>query len=144
MTFEQALETVKPGVHVAVIQLAAGDHEVRWADGAYMRLRLGGTTVHVQELSNSSSGARPEGLYRALVRSKLPDLFRKRGIITLTCEPSDDDARARLNRYDLWEHHHSPHSHEVWVWWIGERSDQALRDALQLAHYVQRERETND
>lgn len=144
--FKRLMKLVKPDVRMTIHwtfeRLPSLD--VTWADGAYIKLRLSANTVHVEELANASSGESPEGLYRTLaLRSKLPMFFRQRHVHTITCEPSDEDARKRLGRYDLWEVWSEPNMHPVWVWWLGPRRVTSLHRALGFAHSIQIERQTN-
>lgn len=114
---------------------------VCWDSGAYIKFRMSEFTIHVQELSNSSSGREEEGLYRWLVHdSGLPQLFKSWGVKTLTCEPSDGDAQARLGRYDVWEIWHPPGRHPVWMWWLTERNPWLVEPTIDFAVEIQEER----
>ena len=141
--FKRCLRLVKPGVkfHIQWIFGMLPGLSVVWQDGAYMKMRLSGNTVHIQELANSSSGENAEGLYRNLVhKSGLPNYFKRRGVRTLTCEPSDDDARKRLGRYGIWEVWTGTGMHPVWVWWLKPRTVKGIHQAIGFAHSIQLER----
>lgn len=140
--FKHIMGQIKPATHY-VAKWRFGklpDLEVVWDDGAYIRFRLNPSTVHVQELVNSSSGAAAEGLYRALAR-EVPAFFRSWGCRTMTCEPSDDEARKRLATLDVWEIWTSSRHHDVWVWWLEPRTLKGIHQGLGFAHSIQKERD---
>lgn len=141
--FKQCLDGFYPDHRRAFVQAfdALPSLQVIWGNGAHVTFRLHESTIHVQELANSSSGDEPEGLYRWLAReSGLPELFKSWGVKTLTCEPSDEDARARLGRYPFWEVWTTPDYHPVWVWWLGTRTVAGIEDAIDFALDIQEER----
>lgn len=141
--FKGIMRAVKPDVAMTIRMDAERIPilEVVWNDGAYIKFRVDVRTVHIQELANSSSGDRAEGLYQKLIKSGLPEFWKSCGCDTMTCEPSDDGARQILGRYGAWEEWQHDHMHDVWIWWLSPRTLPRAGVAIGTAHQIQKERQ---